>query len=85
MSDFNKDILPKIKQIDDNLGRLRLKKITLRKSGSAEFDFICDKSVIRQKFSGEQYALSAETGKNYLRRFHYFASSGYLSLYTPNG
>ena len=45
MSDFNKDILPKIKQIDDNLGRLRLKKITLRKSGSAEFDFICDKSV----------------------------------------
>lgn len=45
MSDFNKDILPKIKQIDDNLGRLRLKKITLRKSGLAEFDFICDKSV----------------------------------------
>ena len=45
MSDFNKDILPKIKQIDDNLGRLRLKKITLRKSGSAEFDFICDKPV----------------------------------------
>ncbi len=43
MSDYERDILPKIRQIDDNLGKIRLKSVTLKKSGGANFDFICDK------------------------------------------
>lgn len=43
MFEFNRDILPKIKATDENLARIRLKKVLLRKNGTAEFDFICDK------------------------------------------
>ena len=43
--DYIKDILPKIRDIDEEIGRIRLKKIVLHTGGNAEFFFICDKSV----------------------------------------
>ena len=45
MFDYIKDILPKIRDIDEEIGRIRLKKIVLHTGGNAEFFFICDKSV----------------------------------------
>ena len=45
MFEFQKDVLPKIKEIDENLARIRLKTVTLHKNGSADFAFICDKSA----------------------------------------
>lgn len=45
MFDYIKDILPKIRDIDEEIGRIRLKKIVLHTDGNSEFFFICDKSV----------------------------------------
>ena len=45
MSDFNLDILPKIRAIDESLAKIRLKEVSLKRNGEADFTFICDKAV----------------------------------------
>ncbi len=45
MRKFEREILPKIKDLDINLERLRLKEVSLFASGEASFEFICDNAV----------------------------------------
>lgn len=44
-----------------------------------------DEACIRHNFTGEQNALTAETGKNDVQVFHFSLSPFVPSLYTPSG